>query len=275
MIAVLSVGCGGSSPESGAQGVGGSSELSSLPVVDLSRLPVADDADPSVRAGAVADFVDCVHGVWQGGWASDYGPLGTGGDPVTAIDDMIDGQTLGMPAEGFVAVGRAEPENRVLYTYDVAGIAKAALVIADTTSVELDGEDRWAIETFAGCDPAEFDPSTGDAFPQQVWKDADGARIPTSVITSSQGPEHCGWESATFLRVDGRNYVSDPRHVLDDRNLVAPFDDDAALPADAVDTGYQRQGQRVWLSSDRRIAFVVTAEAVEAWPSATEQIGCA
>lgn len=273
VIVASLAGCGDSSPEEGAPGGQSSTSLASLPMIDLSKAPVADDPDPSVRAGAVADYIDCDFGVWQGGWTSDFGPLGSGTNPDEALKDMIDGETLGMPDRGFVAVGR--DEDRVLYTYDVAGIAKAALVIADSTSVELETEDRWAIETFASCDPAEFDPSTDDAFPQDVWHDADRNRVPTSVIMSSRGPEHCGWESATFLRVDGHGYISDPQGVLGGRGFVAPFDADAELPSDAIDTGYQQQGRRLWLSNDRLIAFVVTADRVEAWPSSTEEFGCA
>ncbi len=220
----------------------------------------------------MADFVDCEYGIWQGGWTSDFGPLGSGAGPDEALEDMIDGETFGMPGEGFVAVGR--DEDRVLYTYDVAGVSKAALVIADSTGVELEAEDRWAIETFASCDPSEFDPSTDGEFPQEVWQDADGERVPTSVITSSRGPEHCGWESATFLRLDGEGYISDPQGVLDGRGFVAPFDADAELPSDAIDVGYQQQGRRLWLSNDRLIAFVVTADVVEAWPSSTEEFAC-
>jgi len=273
VVVVSLAGCGDSSQDDGSLDEQSATQLASLPIVDLSRSPVADDPDPSVRAGAVADFVDCEYGIWQGGWTSDFGPLGSGTGPDEALEDMIDGETLGMPDEGFAAVGR--DEDRVLYTYDVGGVAKAALVIADSTRVELETKDRWAIETFASCDPSEFDPSTDGAFPQEVWMDADGDRVPTSVITSSRGPEHCGWESATFLRVDGRGYISDPEGVLDGKGFVAPFDADAELPSDAIDTGYQQQGLRLWLSNDRLIAFVVTADRVEAWPSSTEEFGCA
>ena len=244
----------------------------SLPLVDLSTPPVADDPDPSVRAGAVANFIDCEHGVWQGGWTSDFGPLGSGADPDGALEDMIADGTLGMPDENFVASGRAD--GRVLYVYEVAGSPKAALVVADSASVELDTEARWAIETFATCDPAEFDPSTDDEIPRQVWQDVEGNRVPTSVISSARGPEHCDWETVTFLRLDGQGYISDPDGVLGGRGFVASYDPDAALPPDAIDTGYRQDDHRLWLSSDRSIAYVVTGDVVEAWPSSTEELAC-
>ena len=244
----------------------------SLPQVDLSTPPVADDPDPSVRAGAVASFIDCDHGVWQGGWTSDFGPLGGGADPDDALEDMIAGGTLGMPDDNFVAAGR--DDGRVLYVYDVAGTPKAALVIADSASVELDTEDRWAIETFASCDPSEFDPSTDDEIPQQVWEDDDGNRVPTSVISSARGPEHCNWETVTFLRLDGQGYISDPNGVLGGRGFVAPYEAAATLPQDAIDTGYRQDDRRLSLSSDRSIAYIVTGDDVEAWPSSTEEFAC-
>ena len=239
----------------------------------MSKPPVANDPDPSVRAGAAATFIDCEHGVWQGTWTLDAGPLGSGTDPDDTLADMIESGTLGMPDDNFVAVG--QDDGRVLYLYEVAGSPKAALVIADAAPVGLDTEDRWAIETYASCDPAEFDPSTDGESPRQVWQDADGKRVPTSVILSARGPEHCDWETVTFLTLDGRGYISDPDDVLDGSGFVAPFDADASLPLDAVDTGYQHADRRLWLSSDRSIAYVVTADAVEAWPSSTEDFACA
>lgn len=247
--------------------------LASLPHVDLSLAPVANDPDPSMRAGAAAIFIDCEHGVWQGGWTSDLGPLGGGADPDEALQDMIRGGTLGMPDENFVAVG--QDHGRVLYVYEVDGSPKAALVIADGDRVELDTEDQWAIETFASCDPSEFDPSTDDEIPLQVWQDADGNRVPTSVITSTYGPEHCDWETVTFLTLGGQGYISDPDDALGGLGFVAPFDDDAVLPPDAVDTGYRQADHHLWLSSDRSIAYVVNDDAVEAWPSSTEEFACA
>ena len=272
LFATLLVACGGQANDAAETLAQPAVPTASLPQVDLSKPPVADDPDPSVRAGAVATFVDCEHGVWQGGWTSDFGPLGSGADPDEALADMVQGGTLGMPDENFVAVGR--DDGRVLYVYEVAGSSKAALVIADSASIELDTEDRWAVETFATCDPAEFDPSTDDEIPVQVWQAADGNRVPTAVINSAPGPEHCGWETVTFLTFDGRGYISDPDDVLGGSGFVAPFDADAALPPDAVDTGYRQAGRRLWLSSDGLIAFVVTDDAVEAWPSSTAEFGC-
>lgn len=268
----LFVGCSGSTPVGGESVEERETTLVALPVVDLSERPVADNSDPALGAGAAADFVDCEHGIWQGGGAMDFGPRGSGPDPDAALEDMIEQGTLGIPDDGFMAVGR--DDDRILYVYEVGGIPKASLVIVDSSKVDIDSEDLWAIEAFASCDLAEFDPSTDGSSPRDVWENADGVRVPTSVISSARGPQHCGWESATFLRFDGKSYVSDPAGVLSDAGLVVPFDDDAELPSDSIDTGYQREGRRVWLSSDRTVAFIVTGDSVEAWPSATDEIVC-
>lgn len=272
VIVVLLVGCGSAEPDPPTVADTEVDSEAPLPVVDLSLPPTADDPDPAVRAGAVAGFVECEFGVWAGGWTSDFGPLGDGADADGALQDMIESGALGLPDDRFVPVGR--DRGRVLYTYDVDGATKAALVIADSAEVELDTENQWAVESFAACDPAEFDPSTDDRFGMTIWSDGNGDRVPTSTVSSFQGAEHCGWESTEVLRFEGTGYYSDPEQVLADFGLVAPFDDDAELPADAIDTGYTHDGRDLWLSADRSIAFVDVDGGVQAWPSSTEPIAC-
>ena len=63
-----------------------------------------------------------------------------------------------------------------------------------------------------------------------------------------------------------RYYISDPHMVLP-APLVIQYSDDAALPADAVDTGFRRNGAELWISNDANVAYLVTGDTVEAWPS--------
>ena len=153
----------------------------------------------------------------------------------------------------------------MLYTYSVAGTAKVSVIVADSdaTGTQADG---WIAETFATCDPAEYDPASDPDVSIEVWLDEDDNRVPTSIIRSVRGAEHCGWQSATFLRFNDRDYLRDPRGVVD-APLVAAFDRDAELPADAVATGYHRAGQRLWLREDGMVAYLVDDEHVEAWPT--------
>jgi len=274
VLAGLVAGCGGSDlgeatdPEAVA-----STDETAVPDVDLYRQPVADAPDPADRAGAAADYVECTYGISQGGWSMDFGPPGSASDPEEALLRFLDDELFAIPAQGFTAEGR--DEDRMLYTYSVAGVSKVAVIVADSAEVELEAEDGWVVETFASCDPAEYDPSTDDQLPVDVWLDADGIRVPTSIITSWQGPEHCGWESATFLTFEDRQYISDPRGVLGDVGFVVPFDDDAELPSDATDTGYHSDSRQLWVSADASIAYIVDDNRVEAWPTTAALVGCA
>lgn len=245
----------------------------SLPAVDLFEQPVADAPDPVDRAGAAANYVECRYGISQGGWSVDFGPSGSGSDPDGALARFLDSAHFALPARGFVAQG--QDQHRVLYTYSVAGDPKTAVIVADGSKVPVGVEDGWGVETFASCDPAEFDPSIDDQLAVEIWLDAAGNRVPTFTITSRRGPAHCDWESVTFLRLEQRQYVSDPRGVLDGVEFVIPFDDDVELPADATDTGYRRDGRQLWISADGSIAYLVAGNRVEAWPSSIDPVACA
>jgi hypothetical protein len=52
-----------------------------------------------------------------------------------------------------------------------------------------------------------------------------------------------------------------------DVEFVVPFDSDTELPPDAVDTGYSREERSFWLSADDSVAYLVSEDRVEAWPT--------
>lgn len=245
----------------------------SVPVVHLFEQPVADAPDPADRAGAAADYIECTYGISQGGWSMDFGPPGSAPDADGALQRFVTDEVFAIPDQGYVADGR--DEGRMLYTYSVAGEPKVAVIVADGANLQLDAEDGWMVETFASCDPAEFDPSVDDQLPVDIWLDADGNRVPTSTITSSKGPEHCDWESVTFLWFEDRPFISDPRGVLADIEFVVPFDDDVELPTDTTTTGYHHDGRQLWLSADGSIAYLVDEDRVEAWPTTSDPVACA
>jgi len=239
-------------------------EEAAVPELDLYKQPVADAPDPADRAGAASDYVECTYGLSNGGWSMDFGPSGSASNPEGALARFLDDGLFSLPGKGYVIAGKAE--GRMLYTYSVAGTPKVAVIVADGDAAELEGSDGWVVETFANCDPAEYDPSADEQLSVQVWLDGEGNRVPTSVVTSLQGAEHCGWESVTYLIYQDRQYISDPRGVLD-VPFVVPFDDDAELPADAVDTGYRQDDRQFWISADGTVAYLVGDESVEAWPT--------
>jgi hypothetical protein len=54
-----------------------------------------------------------------------------------------------------------------------------------------------------------------------------------------------------------------------------PFRADVPFPADATDTGYSRDGRKLWLAKDRRRAYVGTSEHAELWPVTAKPLDCA
>jgi len=108
---------------------------------------------------------------------------------------------------------------------------------------------------------------------ENVWTDRDGQSVPESKVVSYFGPEHCDWQDVVFLQIGYRSgltqpglsgelkFLRDPAGELAD-HTVARFEPSAELPANAVDTGWQRDGQELWLdpdgaalSADRRRRF--------------------
>jgi hypothetical protein len=240
--------------------------------LDLFEQPVADSPDPAERAGASADILECDHGISQGGWSMDFGGPAGAPNPEDALRQFVEDGLFGLPGRGYLAAG--QDDGRRLYTYSVEGDVKVAVIVADAASVGLDAE-GWSVETFATCDPAEYDPSVDETLSSDIWLDAEGNRVPTSILTSFRGPEHCGWESVTYLSFAERHYLADPEDALRGTGMEVPYLADAELPADAVDTGYHLEGRHLWLSLDESVAYIVDEDGVEAWPSPTRFVGCA
>lgn len=277
VIALIAGGCGATSALDAGNPGGDVTEPvvedPSAPVLALFEEPVPDDPDPAERSGAAASFIDCDHEIWDGGWSMDFGPPQGAPDAAGALVAFVGEGLFALPRSGFVHAG--SDQARKLFTYSVGSRARVAVIVADSAEVPLDVEDGWVVETFASCDPAEFDPAVDGELGFEIWRDAEGRRVPIGTVRSSPGPEHCGWESATFLNVEGVGYVRDPDGVLQGITELAEFDGDAELPPDAIETGYELDSRSIWLAADRSIAYVVESGRVEAWPSPSEPFGCA
>ncbi len=258
LMGCLLVACGGTDPNDAA-----------FPAFDLFEQPIPDAPDPANRAGAAADYIECSYEISNGGWSQDFGPSGNASNPDGALDQFLGMDLFGLPDDGYVPVGR--DTDRLLYTYSVDNTPKVAVIVA-VNSTDPNGE--WTVETYATCDPAEYDSSIDDQLSVDIWLDSDGNRVPTSTLTSYRGAEHCGWESVTFLTFDDRQYIGDPRGVLTD---IVGFDGDAALPADAADTGFHHDGRHLWISADQAVAYIVGSDSLEAWPapSSDDPVACA
>ena len=190
-------------------------------------------------------------------------------DPEGAIETAA--QEAGFDGAGNGYEVALREDTRVLFTYDVDGETKQAIIVHDGPTIDGDG---WYVESWARCDLAEFPDAIAAEAGVQVWTDADGDRVPTTVIQSYAGEAHCDWQQMTFLQVGGNTYLRDPGSDLR-AYFQKEFVPDLPLPADAVDTGHQRAGQQLWLPPDEERAYVgADRDHVELWPRETKRLAC-
>ena len=69
----------------------------------------------------------------------------------------------------------------------------------------------------------------------------------------------------TFLELGQAVFVRNPQPELAEF-FAEQYDEHAQLPADAANTGYERDGEHLCLSSDKQRAFVGTVDYVEILP---------
>jgi hypothetical protein len=225
------------------------------------------------RAGAAGNVVDC--DTWGAGGTTGeatYSEGATAGSPDDALEVARGEGAFGGVQEGLTVA--KEEDDRVLYVVEVGGVAKQAVIVRDGPATEGAGGPGWYVESWAHCDYAELPRSFADSIGLQIWSRADGRPAPTTAIESWTGAEHCDWQSMTFLFLGKAQYVRDPHPELDDF-FAEEYDAHAALPDDAVDTGYERGGDHLWLSTDKRRAYVGTEADVEVWPRTVQPLGCA
>jgi hypothetical protein len=231
------------------------------------RVAAPDHPDPLVRAGAAGRAIECSGQPYAGSTGHNWGVASGLATPEEALEAFVDDDGGLVPRGGYRL--ERETKNRVLFSYDVSGETKVAVIVAENTEGA-----GWTMETFAACDPAELPDAVTDELGIDVWVNAKDERVPTRTIQSSRGPEHCDWDSAIFLSLGDDIFVKDTQGVLPHELLSGPFVPDIALPKDARDTGYMLDGQRLWVGADRSSAFIVTEQAVERWPVATASVGC-
>ncbi|MFJ8106129.1 hypothetical protein [Streptomyces sp. NPDC096132] len=241
------------------------------------HIPVqeVDESTPEamlLSSGAAGRALECDGEIAWGGGPDGWSESDGGDSPEDGLRLYFDMFEPTGPRSGFRV--EREEADRVLYSYDVDGRTKVAVVVAK------DQKDRpgWGPETNASCDPAELPASVTDSGDQEIWTDGNGRRVPTTTLSSYAGAEHCDWQKVHFLGMgraeDHRQYVRDPGGALPAELLTAPYDGDVPMPANAHDTGYRYQDWRLWLTEDRRTAYVRTSDGVEAWPLAKEMVAC-
>ncbi len=109
-----------------------------------------------------------------------------------------------------------------------------------------------------------------------VWQGPEGA---LSDVVERSGPEHCDWQSATFigLKIDGQSagFVYDPKDVVppngSERPGGRPPPIEAPLPADAEPTGFRHGDREIWLgaSAGDDAIYIVSPEVTQRWPKTT------
>ncbi|MGW0585739.1 hypothetical protein ACWD25_60045 [Streptomyces sp. NPDC002920] len=223
-------------------------------------------------SGAAGRALECDGEISSGGGPDGWSRRDGGDSPEDGLRLYFEMFTPDVPRSGYRV--EREETDRVLYSFDVRGRTKVAVVVAK------DQKERpgWGPETNASCDPAELPASLTDSDDREIWTDRTGRRVPTTTVTGYSGAEHCDWQSAHFLSMGRgareRQYVRDPDGVISETLLTAPYDGDARMPAAAHDTGYRYGDWQLWLTDDRATAYVRTSDGVEAWPVAKEPVAC-
>jgi len=125
------------------------------------------------------------------------------------------------------------------------------------------------------------------SYPGYRWP-RDGSTVSQFELVTSAGPDHCGWESATYLTIGwppgtvsssaagARLYIRDPHGVVGGSyrdGLVLH----ASLPPDARPTGHRHGSIAIYVSpSDQdRAIYVVGAGGAERWPRSDPMTLCA
>jgi hypothetical protein len=241
------------------------------------RVPNKDVEEDGLEAvktesGAAGLALECEGDIYSGGFSGSWNKGDGGATPEEGLKAYFDMEQPDLPEYSY-RVEREEAE-RVLYSFDVDGRTKIAVIVAKDQPYRP----GWGPETSASCDPAELPRSFTESKPYEIWTDEDGGRVPVSEVNSSAGSTHCDWQKAHFLEVgrdaDRKLYGRDPNGVLPPGLLTSSFEEDAAMPGDARDTGYRFDDWELWLTADTSTAYVRTSEGVEAWPAVRNGMGC-
>jgi len=272
-VAVTAMGCGDDGEGLVVEGAAPATPYSGPLYVPARNLDEDSPRATRIESGAAGRALECDGEIYAGGGGEPWSEGDGGSTPAEGLEAYFDIEQPDVPRTGYREERREG--DRVLYSFDVEGRTKVAVVVAK------DGKNRpgWGPETSASCDPAELPESYTASQWYEIWTDRNGRRVPITKVTSNVGPEHCDWQEAHFLSTgrgeDARVYARDPAKVLPPGSLTSPYDGDARLPADARDTGYRYKNQELWLTDDPTKAYIRTPDGVEAWPELNDGFGCA
>ena len=237
--------------------------------------------DGPLTARAAVGALECEGSTPTERFEADYqdGLLTVQSSAEAAFENHVERSGFGfhVPVRGY-RVEREESRSALL-SYDVRDRTKVAVVLSDGIR-DWDGGRGWGVVAWARCDPSEFPAAVTDDLNIGVWEDAAGGRVPITRVRSFKGPEHCDWTRITFLLVGGVQdsadwYVRDPSGELS-QLLRGDYGRVTELPTGARDTGWRRDGRRLWLTTDA--VYLVDLDDprdIERWPAAKEPVLCA
>jgi hypothetical protein len=230
----------------------------------------ADAVHP--RAGAAGNVVDCE--TWGSGGLEDaavYSEGATARTPEGALRIARSEGDFGGAQDGLTEAKRED--DRVLYVLEVGGKIKQAVIVHNGPATTGAGGPGWYVESWAHCDYSELPESFTDSIGLQIWRDRAGQPVPTTELEVWRGPEHCDWQSMTFLLLDDAVYVREPLKELSDY-FAERYVEHATLPASATNTGFERDRKHLWISADKKRAYAGTVGDVEVWPRTIKPLGC-
>ena len=266
LVVVGLVGCGR------ADIVGSPPDASNTPYAGPLHLPSGQRTGESEQvAGAAGRVVQCTTKVSGGVGRDPYEGAATS-SPADALDAAA--SEVGYIGDASDFHRERTDENRVLYTYRVEAEIKQAMIVVNGPTLDR-GKAGWHAESWARCDLSEFPDSVIKAHRLDRWTDRNRERVPTYEISSGPGPEHCGWQTATFLKLNGRTYIGNPPDDLVPEYIADTYAHGVSVPAEAVDTGYIRDGSHLWLAADRKAAYIGSEDSAERWPVVIKEFWCA
>ncbi|MGW0821376.1 hypothetical protein [Streptomyces sp. NPDC002845] len=274
LVAVTAGGCGTGSGE----GVVAEGTPPATPYSGPLYVPHQNVDEDGIRAiriesGAAGRALECDGDIYSGGGPGAWSGGDGGGTPEEGLEAYFDIEQPGVPRDGYRV--EREEKDRVLFSYDVDGRTKVAVIVAK----DQQNRPGWGPETSASCDPAELPASYTDSLPDEIWTDENGDRVPATEVSSSRGAAHCDWQKAHFLELgrdaDRRLYARDPDRVLPDMMLTSAYDGDVPMPKGARDTGYRLNDWELWRTDDASKVYVRTSGGVEAWPAVKKGMACA
>jgi hypothetical protein len=276
-------------------GCGGAGAMVSSTAATSYTEPLASTASPSSAdaligwPGAAGQVVHCAGPVIGTTRAAPYDGEDAAATPDAALAAAKKWGLWSGVQQGFT-LARTETGRR-LYVFEVGGVAKQALILRHGPALKGDGTrntvTRWWLESWARCDYAELPDAVARDRKLQIWSDTDGKRQLTSTIVSFDysgvcfpgmtaldidGPPADGWNKGKQRPVE---YVRNPAPQLRDEYFAGSYEQKVVVPANAVDSGYERDGEHLWFSKDRDYAYIGTQNDADAWPRAKQQIRCA